>query len=165
MKHSSQQKGSPPTISGPPGRQVFYNSDAGISWQRKADGFAFTPLDQTSPEAVGFLEAERDGCGWGRCGEAWTVDMGSAGLAWEWGNVFGPLGVGIGSPMGCPQQDSRGELQAHGRLSPEVPPPLCLLLRSSGPSGGNRRHCMCRSALWLAPWLVPQPKPSSTPWR
>ncbi|XP_073881677.1 mitochondrial adenyl nucleotide antiporter SLC25A23 isoform X9 [Macaca fascicularis] len=45
-----------------------------------------------------------------------------------------------------------------------LPIPVSPRLRSRGPSWGSRRHCMCRSASWLAPWLVPQPKPSFTPW-
>lgn len=62
----------PPSIAGPPGRQVFYSSDAGISCGRKADGFAFTHLDQTSPEAV-WLPG-----GWGR---------GGGGQVWGGGDV------------------------------------------------------------------------------
>ena len=66
---SSRQRGTPPHIAGPPGRQVLYNSDSRISCRRKPDGFAFTHLDQISPKLCGFLEAERGG--WGRMGQVW----------------------------------------------------------------------------------------------
>lgn len=59
----------------PPGRQVFHNSNSGISCRRKPDGFAFTHLDQISPEAAwlpgdgeGWVRMGQDGAGVGRRG-------------------------------------------------------------------------------------------------
>lgn len=66
---SSRQKRDTPHMAGPPGRQVFYNSDSGISCRRKPDGFAFTHLDQISPEAVWLPEGAEGWVRWGRCGE------------------------------------------------------------------------------------------------
>lgn len=117
-----------------------------------------------APEsAIKFMAYEQVGAGRGRRG---LRTGGFAGLAWGWGMSAGPQ-----EWASAPLRDAPRRRTAEGRSrctegpTPEVPPPLCLPLRSSGPSGGSRRHCMCRSALWLAPWLVPQPKPSFTPWR
>lgn len=68
---SSPLRETPPHITGPPGRQVSYNSDSPISCRRKPDGFAFTHLDRISPKLCGFLEAARGGSGWGRMGQVW----------------------------------------------------------------------------------------------
>lgn len=65
---SSRQRETPPHMAGPPGTQVLYNSDSGISCRKKPDGFAFTHLDQISPEAVWLPGG---GEGWVRVGQVW----------------------------------------------------------------------------------------------
>lgn len=119
-----------------------------------------------APEsAIKFMAYEQVGAGGGAGGgrEMWARTC-RPGLGME--EVCRSPGVGISSPARCPQRHRRAEVQGHRGSSPELSPAsTCPILRSSGPSEGNRRPCTCRSASWPGRWLAPQPRPSFTPWR
>lgn len=115
-----------------------------------------------APEsAIKFMAYEQVGAIVGR------HELGFTGLAWGQGMSAGPQEC---TPV--PLHDAHDRRTVKGRSKcmesspPEVlPTAVSPTLSSSGPFGDSRRHCMCRSALWLDPWLVPQPKPSFIPWR